>query len=401
MDPPDITETSGLRHRSTGRPPSPHHLATTTSVSSPDSPELEPELPPAQDWNAQLSAARQALASRLGPEFDPDFAEPEAEPPVREVESGTDAGLGDVGEKDRRGSAGSEGDDEVVREMLRGVRNSGPETVTEEGEGMGAPSDDEAPGAFMREEPVDAAPKDDRMCRICFDGEDEELGRLFSPCQCRGTSSFVHVECLNRWRMASAGATGFVANGLLYTIEKRTASLTGSPFEDIFVSDYVIVGESMREAVEFFGKTVDKSGWNLKAIADKEQADEDNSWLGRFGGSSGKKKRQAEKEAALKPPIVRRLVEHFIKGFSLVGITAFFQTFVATALMGPFGLRGSLFRAVRPNRRNGDNQTNFSQIIIVLLVLVGVVKAVQSTYKAVQWGTKKALTRVEAMVLDV
>jgi hypothetical protein len=34
-------------------------------------------------------------------------------------------------------------------------------------------------------------------------------------------------------------------------------------------------------------------------------------------------------------------------------------------------------------------------------VLVGVVKAVQSTYHVVQWGTKKALRRVEGMVLDV
>ena len=34
-------------------------------------------------------------------------------------------------------------------------------------------------------------------------------------------------------------------------------------------------------------------------------------------------------------------------------------------------------------------------------VLVGVVKAVSSTYAAVKWGTKKALTRVESLVLDV
>ncbi|KAL8286760.1 hypothetical protein RQP46_004288 [Phenoliferia psychrophenolica] len=301
----------------------------------------------------------------------------------------------------------------------------------------------EAPGAFVPDYPAqdeDAAaaeaerpkPENDHMCRICFDGEDEELGRLFSPCQCRGTSRFVHVVCLDRWRTASAGANeyrlrrtkiaalaqnkftllfstsilfmlliylaGFVANGLLYAVEKRTQSLTGSPFEDIFVSDYVIVGEGLREAADFFGKTVDKTGW--KAVAAPSDDDDDldageSSWFRRLS-SSGKSRKEKRK-----PPLVRRVLEHFIKGFSLVGIGAFFQTFLATALVGPFGLRHSLFRAVRPNRRNGDNETSFSQIVIVLFVLVGVVKAVQSTFKFVQWGTKKALTHVEGMVLDV
>lgn len=30
---------------------------------------------------------------------------------------------------------------------------------------------------------------EDKTCRICFGGEDEESGRLFSPCLCRGTVS--------------------------------------------------------------------------------------------------------------------------------------------------------------------------------------------------------------------
>jgi hypothetical protein len=44
------------------------------------------------------------------------------------------------------------------------------------------------------------------MCRICMDGVDEEgtLGPLISPCLCRGSMSYVHTGCLNRWRAASA-----------------------------------------------------------------------------------------------------------------------------------------------------------------------------------------------------
>ena len=47
-------------------------------------------------------------------------------------------------------------------------------------------------------------------CRICFgDGDVEELGRLFSPCLCRGTNSHVHTECLNSWRRLSSNANSY------------------------------------------------------------------------------------------------------------------------------------------------------------------------------------------------
>lgn len=43
---------------------------------------------------------------------------------------------------------------------------------------------------------------DAKQCKICLGGEEEEaeLGRLISPCKCRGTIKYVHVECLNQWR---------------------------------------------------------------------------------------------------------------------------------------------------------------------------------------------------------
>jgi hypothetical protein len=93
----------------------------------------------------------------------------------------------------------------------------------------------------------------------------------------------------------------------------------------------VIVGEGMREAVEFFGKTVDKSGWKAIApAADEPEPDErENSWFRSM--AQGRKRKEQAKDR--KPSRVRRIVEHFIKGFSLVGISAFFQTFVGEQLL--------------------------------------------------------------------
>jgi hypothetical protein len=51
-----------------------------------------------------------------------------------------------------------------------------------------------------------------RQCRICFDtvsppyDPSPELGRLISPCICRGSSRYVHAACLQTWRETSSQA---------------------------------------------------------------------------------------------------------------------------------------------------------------------------------------------------
>jgi len=51
-----------------------------------------------------------------------------------------------------------------------------------------------------------------RKCRICFETSappyepSPELGRMFSPCVCRGSSRYVHTACLQSWRATSREA---------------------------------------------------------------------------------------------------------------------------------------------------------------------------------------------------
>ena len=42
------------------------------------------------------------------------------------------------------------------------------------------------------------AEDEEKLCRYCFDGEDE--GPLISPCNCRGDQKWVHLQCLRRWQ---------------------------------------------------------------------------------------------------------------------------------------------------------------------------------------------------------
>ncbi|GAA6016766.1 hypothetical protein JCM10207_003245 [Rhodosporidiobolus poonsookiae] len=48
---------------------------------------------------------------------------------------------------------------------------------------------------------------DSPACRICLGGaeDSDELGELFTPCKCSGTTAHVHPECLAAWRRGGSG----------------------------------------------------------------------------------------------------------------------------------------------------------------------------------------------------
>lgn len=45
-------------------------------------------------------------------------------------------------------------------------------------------------------------------CRICFDIETEK-NKFISPCRCSGTSKFVHIKCINKWRSVNKGKDAY------------------------------------------------------------------------------------------------------------------------------------------------------------------------------------------------
>ena len=61
-----------------------------------------------------------------------------------------------------------------------------------------------------------------KECRICFTHEETDDNPLISPCQCNGTSKFVHKLCLNEWRNFNRGREAWTkcmeckANYLIY-----------------------------------------------------------------------------------------------------------------------------------------------------------------------------------------
>lgn len=49
-----------------------------------------------------------------------------------------------------------------------------------------------------------------RCCRICFDSDETvKTGRLFSPCKCTGSMQYVHVRCLDAWRVSAVQGNSY------------------------------------------------------------------------------------------------------------------------------------------------------------------------------------------------
>ena len=59
-------------------------------------------------------------------------------------------------------------------------------------------------------DPLHSPNSEEKRCRICLDGDNEsELDRLISPCLCKGSSRYIHLKCLERWRELSPRKESF------------------------------------------------------------------------------------------------------------------------------------------------------------------------------------------------
>ena len=200
-------------------------------------------------------------------------------------------------------------------------------------------------------------------------------------------------------------------------MDQRTAS-SGSIWDDYWVSDHVILGETVRTAVGFFEDKID-------AFAGEESGrilpDQTSFWTGSTGRAPTAR---GSLHVDRSSPMWRRALAHTIKGFSLVGLLSFLQLSFSAAFLGPFGLRSSIFRMLNPRRgrRNDGRDGGFgiAEIVLVSFILVGsaypshlsqlygglttfctVVKAVKQLYSLVHYVARKLLARFEVMIMEV
>ncbi|CAE6471326.1 unnamed protein product [Rhizoctonia solani] len=97
------------------------------------------------------------------------------------------------------------------------------------------PAQEPKPEPEPQPEPETEAKPEEKQCRICLAGAEEEteLGRLISPCLCRGSIRYVHVNCLKQWRTTSQSRSAFWSCpqcGFKYALARtRAVGLANSP----------------------------------------------------------------------------------------------------------------------------------------------------------------------------
>ncbi|PFH58989.1 hypothetical protein XA68_12941 [Ophiocordyceps unilateralis] len=251
-----------------------------------------------------------------------------------------------------------------------------------------------------------------RTCRICLDSEepkfptditstlgissassrpsyisdDPELGRLLSPCKCKGSQKYVHEGCLNSWRLANPMADRNYWQCPTCKFNYRLArlhwaSMLSSKWAQVALTLVVVV----------LGLFI------LGFIADPVL----DLWFDPVGTISDTVTSVVSDVEAMKPRLHETSdswAEHFVKGFFSLGFVGFLKSLVA---MGPWqwmnlrtsGLLGS-------GRRRGTGRARMDNFNLVF-VLIGAFTFLMAVWRGVRTVSARVLNKVSDRVLDV
>lgn len=160
----------------------------------------------------------------------------------------------------------------------------------------------------------------DRLPHVVYESTEPELGRLISPCKCKGSSRYVHEGCLRQWRMAAPSSDRNYWKcptcGYQYRLERlQYAKLIQSLPSQIVLTIIVFVA-----AMFIMGFIADPI---INAYLDPW------GYLGWFGGYD-----MFEYGEALRPSDEEPLTwsEHFFKGMAGLGVLGAFKMLFTSPL---------------------------------------------------------------------
>lgn len=251
-----------------------------------------------------------------------------------------------------------------------------------------------------------------RTCRICFDTEqpkfpneptsifgvrptskptyvsdDPDLGRLLSPCKCKGSQKYVHEGCLNAWRLSNPTETRNYWQcptcKFTYRISRlHWASALSSKWAQIALTLVILV----------------LSIFTLGFIADPIF----DLWNDPVGKISDTVTSVVTDIEAMKPPPYQEPTtwgEHFIKGFFSLGIVGIFKAMLAMSPWQWWNLRNSGV-VNTGGRRQGTGRARVENISYVF-VLIGALTFLMGIWRAVKSLSAVVLRNVSDRVLDV
>ncbi|WWD06973.1 hypothetical protein V865_005070 [Kwoniella europaea PYCC6329] len=339
-------------------------------------------------------------------------------------------------------------------------------TTSDEGEISGEASKDSSdPTHNIHSQQEDHIPSredtdkgdNDKTCRICFSGPEEEetLGRMISPCLCTGSMRHVHVKCLNAWRGTGTNAKahlecpqchyryqlrrtvisglatsrpilllstiitfslltlllGEILHLMLHhsptisrTLLSRSSRPTVKSMFDLLDDPYTAVDGGPVIVVGGGGALI----WDIFIGAIQTFVDLSNSFL-------TQKDNLSTKIPSPLANLVFELAVRYLLGLATLGSMSFLSLLLSLSLFGPLqlmnGLRGFGFLGNFARRRTGagggggggggEGRLSVGTIMMIILVLVGAVNTLIQFYNGLQILTQKLLIYVETQILEV
>ncbi|KAI9901356.1 hypothetical protein N3K66_003173 [Trichothecium roseum] len=248
-----------------------------------------------------------------------------------------------------------------------------------------------------------------RSCRICFDVEhpkfpetskvfgvtissskptytsdDPQLGRLLSPCKCKGSQKYVHEGCLDAWRLANPTEN---RNHWQCPTCKFTYRLARLHWASMLSNRLTQIG--MTVAILILSIFV------LGFIADPLF----DLWFDPFGTvtegiTNVLSDIEAREQPDWEPPSTWS--EHFAKGFFSLGLVGLVKSMFA---MGPwqwFNIRSSF----GSGRRQGTGRAR-AENMSWLFILIGAFTFLMAVWKLVQKISARVLKNVSDRVIDI
>ncbi|KAJ5126358.1 Zinc finger RING-CH-type [Penicillium atrosanguineum] len=227
-----------------------------------------------------------------------------------------------------------------------------------------------------------------RVCRICLESvlptfqpseflqkprvvyESEDSGRLLRPCQCKGSSRYVHESCLQTWRHADPryGARNFwqcPTCGFQYRLQRLTwarwISSAGTQLLltiAILLLTVFVLGFVADPILDLYLGPIDIDVYELE-----EELNTDASWIA-----------------------------HLVKGVASLGLLSFVRSIW---MISPFWSPRSGILAGRTTGRDRARSLNW------LLIVVGVGTFLWAVYKGVRSWSRRTLEKAGERVMDV
>jgi len=262
-------------------------------------------------------------------------------------------------------------------------------------------------------------PEEEKQCRICLDGteSEQELGRLIRPCLCKGSISYVHLKCLDRWRSMSASRSAFFAcpqchyhyrfartrivglatnsvivgglSGLLFTLLVMIAS---------YITTFFISAFDEPSYYHPFYSSPFEVARDLVTAAFRVMKDGDLAGIIEANIQHPPSRPEAPVVPSPQPGIMIRFIQRFIIGLPLVGAGSLVHLLLSVHFLAPVQWLAR-YRGSRSRRNNGSQ--DIAALIVISLLVVGALRALYKVYQFTQFITRRILLRAEDAILEV